>query len=62
MQKIEFEHKNRFVSAELIRMDEKTIVVKLIDPYQGKNDYWEPGEEKVFYRNNCKKIRITGGI
>lgn len=59
MKKIEFEHKSWFVSAELIRMDDKIIIVKLIDDYYGKNEYWGPGEEKIFYRNNCKNIRIV---
>lgn len=56
MKMVSFYHKNRFVKGYIIIQDDKFITIELIHDYQGKNEYWQAGEEKTFSIKNCKNI------
>lgn len=47
----------RFVKGEILRVDEKGLLVKLQTNYIGKNDEWFAGEDKYFNIAEMKNVR-----
>ena len=54
---ISFRYKGgRKVKGEVLRIDSKGILLKLITDYIGKNDEWFAGENKYFNKSEMKMI------
>jgi hypothetical protein len=54
---ISFRYKgSRKVKGEVLRIDSKGVLLKLITDYIGKNDEWFSGEDKYFNKAEMKCI------
>ena len=54
---ISFRYKGgRKVKGEVLRIDSKGILLKLITDYIGKNEEWFSGEDKYFNKAEMKRI------
>lgn len=45
-----FRYRGRSVKINVLEVHGKFIIGKLLTDYQGKNEFWEAGENKMFLR------------